>query len=273
METKKNRKKSRKERRSEKAARGAPVVVEPVVQSVVDEPPVLEGFAGVRSQRLRQHLRETDAEERLARCVQKLLGSEELPWNPYPTLARLLRREEMLMALSLSEEGPCPVGPWRESLPHPAQHSALELHLASLPGLGVAWRPMAPMLDLDSLKAIVGGLAATRMLEGCARAVESAADSAFTIRSVCTLTGSHVFAGKHLVRYPRGIELRECVQVCPIAISHYGSVYCLPHSMPVPPCPALPPSSHLWSSCPGSRPCITARWRAQCIRCAHRRRG
>ena len=48
-------------------------------------------FDAVRLRRLRDFLQETDVENRLAGCVEQMLSGEELPWNPYPSLVRLLR--------------------------------------------------------------------------------------------------------------------------------------------------------------------------------------
>ena len=177
-------------------------------------------FASIRSWRLRQHLRETRAEDRLTMCVQKLLSAEEIPWNPYPTLARLLRREEMLMEISLSDGPVSPVSLWRESQPHSVHHSALDFHLARLPEVGAAWRPLTPMLDCESLKTIVGCLSASRMLEGSMRPADPESPL-FAVRSVCTLAGDHVFAGKQLVRFPRTIELREIVQAFSYSSCHF----------------------------------------------------
>ena len=55
----------------------------------------LDSFASVRLTRARELLVKADVERRIARCVDALLGADELPMNPYPTLARLLRLEEL----------------------------------------------------------------------------------------------------------------------------------------------------------------------------------
>ena len=168
-------------------------------------------FASVRFSHLRQHLKETGAEERLASCVQKLLGAEELPWNPYPTLTRLLRREEMLMSLSLSKDSAVS-GPslWRESQLHVTEHSALDSHLARLPEVGAGWRALTPMLDNASLRAAVGGLAASELLKADSKTADVSGQR-FAVKSGCSLSGDHMFAGR-LVRYPCGIDLYEHVQ-------------------------------------------------------------
>ena len=88
--------------------------------------------------RLRVHLKETSAEQRLARCVQKLLEQrsslESLP-NAHSTFATS-------MSLSLSNSSAAG-GPsiWRESRLHVTQHSALDQHLADSE-LGAVWRAL-----------------------------------------------------------------------------------------------------------------------------------
>lgn len=53
------------------------------------------GFAGARARQLRQYFEIHRVEERLSSCVQAVLSELHLRWSPYPSVIRMLRREEM----------------------------------------------------------------------------------------------------------------------------------------------------------------------------------
>ena len=101
------------------------------------------GFDAVRLRRLRAFLKETDVEARLCGCVEDLLRVDELPWNPYPSLARLLRKEETRLMLWArpAEAAKQLHGAWREA---GLQASSLDPHLSKLNSHCVAWRSLAP---------------------------------------------------------------------------------------------------------------------------------
>ena len=168
-----------------------------------------DSLGATRMRRLKEHLLSADVERRVGGAVETLLSSAELPVNPFPPLARLLRREELELELLAQQ----PSGRrsmhqyqhlWRES---ELQTSALDSQLALLPRLGAAWRPLAQYVDADVVRTLVAGLAGSQLLEGTSRPVGN-----FTVKTCCALTGAHAFAGRVLV-HPRTVELLEHVQV------------------------------------------------------------
>ena len=172
-------------------------------------------FSVARMERLREHLSAADVERRISKCVETLLSNPELPVNPFPPLTRLLRIEELDVALVQQEEQlPAPMRQnankraamlWREG---ELQTSTLDGQLAVLPKVGAAWRPLAPLVDADSARATIAGLAScSQLLASTSRPVGS-----FTVKTCVALTGAHAFAGRLLAR-PRTVELLEHVQV------------------------------------------------------------
>lgn len=209
-----------------KAASAAPVVQKPSTQPPVEPqkpptpplPPRDDDVTVARGARIATLLAKTDAEGRLARCVDTLLGADELPWNPFPTLARLARREEMALSLELAaspgdarEAKQRQRGLWREGTSGTAP-STLDPQLMKLGRSGAGWRLLMPMLDGESVKASAAALASSQLLAGAAAHPVSTTEGSFSVRSVCSLLGGHAFAGR-LVAHPRTIFVREHVQV------------------------------------------------------------
>ena len=122
----------------------------------------------MRLRRLRAFLKETDVEARLCGCVEDLLRVDELPWNPYPSLARLLRKEETRLMLWArpAEAAKQLHGSWREA---GLQASSLDPHLSKLNSHCVAWRSLAPLVDAEAVKTLVGQLASTPLLASVSR--------------------------------------------------------------------------------------------------------
>ena len=187
--------------------------IEPIVDELAYIPPpelpdgvYLDELAAARQRKLRERLSSADVERSVARCADVLLSGAELPLNPFPPLARLLRHEELRVELTpppdVKKQRPAPL--WIES---DLQSSAIDSQLAMLKGLGAAWRPLAPLIDSDAVRNSVAGLAATQLLNSASRPV-----GAFTIKSACSLTGGHAFSGRVLA-HPRTVELIEHVQV------------------------------------------------------------
>ena len=192
-----------------------PVTAAELTCEVLPEDSVaLDAFASLRQERVRQQLTGADVERRISRCVDTLLSAEELPMNPFPTLVKLLRPEELAVALETAaserqrQRGISRRGLWREA---DAQTSQMASHLARLPSLGASWRPIAPMLDGDSISSLAMALVNSTLLLSSNRTV-STAQGTFTVKSCCALTGAHAFAGR-LVAHPRTLEMREHVQV------------------------------------------------------------
>ena len=174
-------------------------------------------------QRLREQLSSADVEKRVAVCVGTLLGGAELPLNPFPPLARLLRDEELKLALVLQQQAASAgaaasagggaqgagatttrVALWREA---DLQASPMDGQLALLPRLGAAWRPIAPLIDADAVRSGMAGLASTQLFASTSRPIGN-----FTVKTCCALTGAHAFAGR-IIAHPRTVELIEHVQV------------------------------------------------------------
>ena len=172
----------------------------------------------MRRRTLKAHIRDSDVERKLTECVQKLLSFAELPANPYPSLVRLMRREE-------AEELLWPSGRhlarkavkaslWREQ---GLQSAVVDRawRLSKLPRFGVAWRSLAPLLDGESLKELNGQLASTGLIAKSASSSEfgaAAGQGDLAIKACCAIGGEHMMAGR-LVRYPRTVELVELVHV------------------------------------------------------------
>lgn len=178
-----------------------------------DLSPSDDTFLAVRMKTLREYLTRTDLERRMARCTDTLLSAAELPVNPFPTLARLLRHEELALALQLEASSSSGKGAshrhlWRETDLHMAQS---DHQLALVPRIGAVWRSIAPLLDGDALRYVAAGLAGSHVLTGAARSVNTPQGN-FTIKSVCALSGAHVYGGR-MIPYARTIEVREHVQV------------------------------------------------------------
>ena len=177
-----------------------------------------QSYAAVRRRTLKAHIRDSDVERKLTECVQKLLSFAELPANPYPSLVRLMRREE-------AEELLWPSGRhlarkavkaslWREQ---GLQSAVVDRawRLSKLPRFGVAWRSLAPLLDGESLKELNGQLASTGLIAKSASSSEfgaAAGQGDLAIKACCAIGGEHMMAGR-LVRYPRTVELVELVHV------------------------------------------------------------
>ena len=165
-----------------------------------------------------------DSERRVAACVDQLLGAAELPANPFPALAKLLRRQELEVALGdtpaleATADKPSADGArssskartavfWRDGY----ESSSADAQLALLPGFGAAWKGLAGMLDGPAIRALAASLESTQLLASAARAINTA-QGTFTIKSCCALTGAHVFAGR-VLSHARTIEIHEHVQV------------------------------------------------------------
>ena len=168
-------------------------------------------FDAVRLRRLRDFLHETGVENRLASCVEQMLSGEELPWNPYPSLVRLLRQEETKMMLWSKPHAA------REEL-HAAwlttglQASALDTHLSILSSHCVAWRSLAPLVDPEAIKTVVGQLASTPLLTPLTR-TEARESGDLQLKACTALAGAHAFGGRFGTYYPAGVQLREHFQV------------------------------------------------------------
>ena len=168
-------------------------------------------FDAVRLRRLRDFLQETDVENRLASCVEQMLSGEELPWNPYPSLVRLLRQEETKMMLWSKKHAA------REEL-HKAMlttghHSSeLDTHLSILSPHCVAWRSLAPLVDPEAIKTVVGQLASTPLLAPLDR-TEARESGDLQLKACTALAGAHAFGGRFGTYHPDGVQLREHFQV------------------------------------------------------------
>ena len=188
------------------------------------EPPIDQAaadgdeFTGARLRRVREQLTAADVERRIASCVDTLLGAAELPVNPFPPLAKLLRREELAVELGQPHgTKPSDAAPhgkraranlWREG---ELVSSQADSQLALLPRMGAAWKPLAGIIDSEAVSALAAGLEPTQLLAGTARAVNTPSGT-FTVKTCCSITGAHAFAGRVLA-HARTVELREYVQV------------------------------------------------------------
>ena len=80
------------------AATAKPAAARPLaLPELTIAPADRDGHARMRL--LREQLTAADVERRLAGCVDTLLSNAELPVNPFPPLARLLRHEELTATL------------------------------------------------------------------------------------------------------------------------------------------------------------------------------
>ena len=208
----------------------APAASDPVPQVEAAELPYLpppedvsvpiDSFAAVRLKRARAQLEKADVERRIARCVDALLGADELPMNPFPTLARLLRQEELAISLQMATANAAAGGAggaggaaarrgfWRDG---DAVSSDLDAQLVRLPHHGAVWRPLAPAVDGQAIRELASALASSSLLASGTRTTATQQGS-FTLKSCCAVTGGHAFSGR-LVAHPRTLELREHVQV------------------------------------------------------------
>ena len=162
-------------------------------------------------QQLGALLTSADVERRVARCMDRLLGASELPLNPFPTLAKLLRHEELAAALEQNETQSTTTARarlWREA---DLQTSRVDGQLALLPRHGAAWRPLAPLVDGEAIRALAAALAGSQLLAGATHTV-STPQGAFSTKSSCCLSGAHALASR-LIAFPRTVEVREHVQV------------------------------------------------------------
>ena len=178
----------------------------------------VDSFAAIRLKRARAQLEKADVERRIARCVDALLGSDQLPLNPFPTLARLLRQEELAISLQMAVPkaaagaagggAAARRGFWRDG---DAVSSDLDAQLVRLPIHGAIWRPLAPIVDGEAVRGLASALANSLLLASGTRTTATP-QGPFSIKSCCAVTGGHAFSGR-LVAHPRTLELREHVQV------------------------------------------------------------
>ena len=179
------------------------------------DPPVdsiaLDKFAVIRQRHVRQQLAANDIERRIGRCVDALLSAAELPANPFPPLVKMLRQEELSMTEQvtfLPAQGTVKRGLWRGGAAQPSQ---LNANISRISPYGAAWRPLAPLVGSEHVQITAAGLASSSLLASVTRVVNTE-DGAFSLKTCCSVTGSHTFAGRILSR-PRTLELREHVQV------------------------------------------------------------
>ncbi len=186
---------------------------------------VTDRLTAARATQMRQLLARTDAERRLTRCVDMVLSNDELPWNPFPLLARLVRREEMALVLEQKQQADAHAAAaarganasralWREGGNPSAPPELAKLEVAKLlKGWGgAAWRLIAPMVDAEAIKELSVALGSSQLLSGTAARTVQTSDGNFTVKSVCSLAGGHAFGGR-LVPRPRTIIVREHVLV------------------------------------------------------------
>ena len=64
---------------------------DPKVEPLPADTLELDGFASKRLKRAREQLMLANVERRIAKCLDLLLGADELPMNPFPPLSKLLR--------------------------------------------------------------------------------------------------------------------------------------------------------------------------------------
>lgn len=207
--------------------RNIPFVEPPFDATVADE----DQFAAARMRRVRDLLRASEAERRIASCVDQLLGADELPANPYPALAKLLRKHELEVdqmfgqddgtgAQQISDARSSPTKSpakaskarsllWRENEVSNSQADAL---IGLLPRHGAAWKGVAGMVDGHAAYALFAALEGTQLLAATARAINTS-QSSFTVKSCCALTGAHAFSGRVIARNARTVEIQEHVQV------------------------------------------------------------
>ena len=183
-------------------------------------------FASTRLKLMRQLLQTADVERRVARAVDAVLGADELPVNPFPTMAKLLRVDELAVAQQQSNlpakagggrAAAAAVGSrslWREG---EAPASQLNSQLVNLARQGAVWRAIAPMCDAERIHNLATALSCSPLLASGTRTVALSGSrllemKSFSIRNCCSFTGAHAFGGR-LVARPRTLELRDHVQV------------------------------------------------------------
>ena len=160
------------------------------------------GFAATRAQLLREYFEKTRVEECVATCVDTLLKSPELPWNPFPALARLIRHEEMRFAL----------GPFDKTLgleqSARLRRSESDPRLVHLPDGGACWLDLGPLVDAGVVQRVSGQLASTELLLAFSRAIDTSVGTVH-VQAATAIGGSQLFAPR-LVRSPSQYELHEC---------------------------------------------------------------
>ncbi len=180
-------------------------------------------FASTRLKLVHRLLQTSDVERRIARALDVLLGADELPINPFPTIAKLLRVDELAVTQQQEASAPAKSGGgraaaaavgnrsiWREG-ESPA--SQLNSQLVRLASKGAAWRAIAPMCDAERIHDLVTALASSPLLASGTRSVgPPVTQNSFSLKNCCAFTGAHAFAGR-LVARPRTMELRDHVQV------------------------------------------------------------
>ena len=96
---------------------------------------------------------------------------------------------------------------WRESGLQPCAHDS---HLAKLSSQCVAWRSLAPIVDPDAIKTVVGQLASTPLLAPVAR-TETTDKGELAIKACTAISGAHAFGGR-FGAYPGAVLLRDHFQ-------------------------------------------------------------
>ena len=88
------------------------------------------------------------------------------------------------------------------------QASALDTHLSILSSHCAAWRSLAPLVDPEAIKTVVGQLASTPLLAPLTR-TEVRESGDLQLKACTALAGTHAFGGRFSTYYPAGVQLRE----------------------------------------------------------------
>jgi len=167
------------------------------------------GFAGFRARHVRGYMTQHNLEEKLSVCVREVLSERQLRWSPYPSVVRMLRREEVRSSSSWPqtdvERARLGLRTWVE--PERVVRSGLEARLCVLPHGGACLAELAPLIDPSSLERLQQQLQPTGLLDSFSQRVQLEGGE-LQVTATSAIGGSALWAPR-LVARPQTLEVAE----------------------------------------------------------------
>lgn len=167
-------------------------------------------FEGVRAREVHRYMVQHRVEEKLATCLTAVLGEPHLRWSPYPSVVRMLRREEMCSSASWpqTDTARARLGQraWDESAS--MLRSGLETRLNILRPHGACAAELAPLIDPTALERLHRQLQPTGLLDAFVDSVGLPDGGELHLSASSAIGGSALWAPR-LVGRPRALEVCE----------------------------------------------------------------
>jgi hypothetical protein len=167
-------------------------------------------FEGVRAREVHRYMAQHRVEEKLAICLTAVLGEPQLRWSPYPSVVRMLRRQEMRSSASWpqtdTERARLGQRAWDESAS--TLRSGLETRLNILRPLGACAAELAPLIDPRALERLQRQLQPTGLLDAFVDSVALPEGGELHLSASSAIGGSALWAPR-LVGRARALEVCE----------------------------------------------------------------